>query len=56
MLSYIAVAHREHTTGASQLTTLDTLEQLPKLMAGGQLGQLTTAGCIEAARQQAGTA
>ncbi|MFZ4525851.1 MAG: AAA family ATPase [Chlorobium sp.] len=47
MVPFITVAHRNHATGASELTQLEDIQQLPKLMAGGTLGHLTTEGSIE---------
>jgi len=55
MLPFITVAHRDGATGASRLTQLEDIAQLPKLMAGGSLGQLATAGRIEAALEADGT-
>ncbi len=52
MVPFITVAHRNEKTGASMLTQLEDIEQLPKLMAGGSLGRLTTEGRIEAALKQ----
>lgn len=49
MVPFITVAHRNNATGASELTQLEDLQQLPKLMAGGSLGHLTTEGSIESA-------
>lgn len=49
MLPFITVAHRDEATGASRLTPLEDIEQLPKLLAGGSLGQLATAGRIQPA-------
>lgn len=49
MLPFIMVAHRDSASGASVLTPLEDIEQLPKLLAGGSLGQLVTAGDIQAA-------
>jgi predicted ATPase len=54
MLPFITVAHRDSVTGASRLTQLEDIKQLPKLMAGGALGQLATAGRIESAIEQGG--
>lgn len=54
MLPFITVAHRDSTTGASRLTQLEDIAQLPKLIAGGSLGQLTTAGRIEDALETDG--
>lgn len=49
MVPFITVVHRSPESGASILTQLDELEQLPKLLAGGTLGQLSTEGRIETA-------
>ncbi len=47
MIPFIIVAHRDKKTGASKLTQLEDIQQLPKLMAFGSLGRLTTEGRIE---------
>ena len=52
MVPFITVAHRNEENGVSMLTQLEDIEQLPKLMAGGSLGRLTTEGRIEAALKQ----
>ena len=52
MLPFITVAHRNDTTGASLLAQLEDVAQLPKLMASGSLGRLSTEGRIEAALKQ----
>lgn len=49
MVPFITVAHRHEQTGVSQLTQLEDIEQLPKLMASGSLGRLSTEGRIESA-------
>ncbi|MFA7239563.1 MAG: AAA family ATPase [Sulfuricellaceae bacterium] len=49
MVPFITVAHRNGVTGASILTQLEDIRQLPKLMASGSLGRLSTEGRIEAA-------
>lgn len=49
MVPFIAVTHRDMSTGASTFTLLEEIEQLPKLMASGTIGRLTTEGKIEAA-------
>ncbi|MFZ1983945.1 MAG: AAA family ATPase [Desulfatitalea sp.] len=54
MLPFITVAHRDDTTGASLLAQLEDVAQLPKLMASGSLGRLSTEGRIEAALKQEG--
>jgi predicted ATPase len=49
MVPFIVVAHRDDKTGFSRLTQLEEIDQLPKLIAGGSLGTLTSKGRIEAA-------
>jgi len=49
MLPFLIVAHRDESTGASRLTPVEDIGQLPKLLAGGSLGQLATAGRIQSA-------
>lgn len=43
----VVVVHRDVNTGESKLTRLKDIENLPKLMVSGALGQLTTEGAIE---------
>lgn len=52
MIPFITVAHRDESSGASRLTLLEDIQQLPKLMASGSIGRLQTEGSIEAALQQ----
>lgn len=47
MVPFIVVAHRAPKTGLSKLTQLEDIQELPKLMAGGTLGRLSTEGRIE---------
>ncbi len=49
MVPFITVVHRDDKTGASILTPLEEIDQLPKLMAGGSLGRLSSEGRIESA-------
>jgi predicted ATPase len=49
MVPFITVSHRDKTTGHSTLTLLEDIEQLPKLLAHGQIGKLTSQGKIEEA-------
>ena len=49
MIPFITVAHRNGKTGASQLTLLEDVYQLPKLMSSGSIGSMSTDGLIEAA-------
>ncbi len=52
MVPFITVAHRDNATGASLLTQLEDVQQLPKLMASGSLGRLSSEGRIETALKQ----
>jgi predicted ATPase len=47
MIPFIVVAHRDPDTGESKLTLLEDLDNLPKLMAFGPLGKITSQGLIE---------
>ncbi|MBD2046885.1 AAA family ATPase [Coleofasciculus sp. FACHB-64] len=47
MVPFVVVAHRDTETGESKLTLLEDIDNLPKLMASGPLGKLTTKGAIE---------
>jgi predicted ATPase len=49
MVPFITVAHRDNKTGVSLLTLLEDIEQLPKLMASGSLGDIASEGIIESA-------
>jgi len=54
MVPFITVAHRDDSTGFSKLTLLEDIGSLPKLIAGGSLGTLSSKGRIEAALKQEG--
>jgi predicted ATPase len=47
MVPFITVAHRDVDTGATKLTLLEDIEQLPKLLAQGPVGKLSSNGLIE---------
>lgn len=47
IIPFVVVAHRDYETGESKLTLLEDVENLPKLMASGPLGKLTSQGSIE---------
>jgi predicted ATPase len=47
MVPFIIVSHRDNATGLSELTLLEEIENLPKLLASGPLGRLTAKGSIE---------
>jgi predicted ATPase len=47
MIPFIIVAHRSIEHGASELTPLEDIQSLPKLLAGGSIGKLVAEGEIE---------
>ncbi|QVL49520.1 MAG: AAA family ATPase [Thiocapsa sp.] len=47
MVPFITVAHRDRETGHSVLTLLEDVAQLPKLLAQGPVGRLSSQGLIE---------
>lgn len=47
IVPFVTVAHRDPETGDSKLTLLEDIEQLPKLLAQGTVGKLSTQGLIE---------
>jgi predicted ATPase len=52
LLPFITVAHRDRQSGHSTLTLLEDIAELPKLLAQGSLGKLSSRGLIEGALQQ----
>ena len=48
MVPFITVAHRDPVTGDSRLTLLEDISDLPKLLAQGTVGRLSSKGLIEA--------
>ena len=53
MVPFITVAHRDRETGHSKLTLLEDIKLLPKLLAQGSIGTLSSKGLIEKSLQQA---
>jgi predicted ATPase len=47
MVPYVEVAHRDSETGASELTLLEDISHLAKLLASGTLGKITMQGKLE---------
>jgi predicted ATPase len=47
MVPYITVAHRNSISGSSVLVLLDQISELPRLLAQGPIGQLSSRGLIE---------
>lgn len=52
MVPFISVAYRDNKTGHSVLVLLEDIKQLPKLLAQGPIGRLTSKGLIEKSLQQ----
>ncbi|MBF0213221.1 MAG: AAA family ATPase [Magnetococcales bacterium] len=46
---FITIAHRDPVSGHSRLTLLEDVQQLPKLLAMGSIGRLSTSGRLESA-------
>lgn len=55
MIPFIVVAHRDHKTGESKLSLLEDIKSLPKLMAYGKIGKLSSEGMIEEALAEEGS-
>lgn len=49
---FITVSHRDPSTGSSMLTLLEDINMLPKMLASGPVGTLTSKGSIESALNQ----
>ena len=47
MVPFITVAHRNELSGATELTLLEDIDDLPRLLAGGTIGRLSSKGAIE---------
>ncbi|PWK14816.1 AAA family ATPase [Tumebacillus permanentifrigoris] len=47
MVPFVVVAHRSPQSGESQLTLLEDIQNLPKLLASGPIGKIVTKGEIE---------
>ena len=57
MVPFITVAHRDASTGHSELTLLEDIADLPKLLAQGPVGRISSQGLLELSlRQTAGVA
>ncbi|QTX19900.1 AAA family ATPase [Comamonas aquatica] len=55
MVPFIAVAHRDPTSGFSVLTLLEDINNLPKLLAHGPVGRISSQGMIEKTLEQQAT-
>ncbi len=47
MIPYVEIVHRNIETGTSEITLLEDIDKLPKLLASGTLGRITMQGKIE---------
>ena len=54
MVPFVVVAHRNPKIGFSDLTLLEDVSNLPKLMASGPLGEVTASGALECLLQANG--
>lgn len=52
MVPFIAVAHRDTISGSSVLTLLEDIQNLPKLLAHGPVGKISSEGMIEASLEK----
>lgn len=52
IVPFVTVSHRDVETGVSELTLLEELETLPKLLALGTIGKLSSQGKIEDALRE----
>lgn len=54
MVPFITVAHRKDGSGATELTLLEDIDDLPRLLARGTIGKLSSKGAIEEALVEQG--
>jgi hypothetical protein len=47
MIPFIQIVHRDPEDGTSKITLLENIKSLPKLLAHGSVGELSTKGEIE---------
>jgi predicted ATPase len=47
MIPFITVAHRNPSTGATELTLLENIDELPRLLSHGAVGEISSRGLIE---------
>ncbi len=47
MIPFITVAHRNPNNGATELTLLENIEELPRLLSQGAVGEISSRGLIE---------
>ncbi|MBE1275648.1 AAA family ATPase [Enterovibrio baiacu] len=49
IIPFVSMAHRDPSTGESKLILLEDIDSLPKLLANGKIGVLSTKGALERA-------
>jgi predicted ATPase len=49
MVPFITVSHRNPGSGATELTLLENIEELPRLLSQGAIGEISSRGLIESA-------
>lgn len=47
MIPFISLVHRNDTTGASEITLLEDLKELPRLLGSGKVGTIMSRGLLE---------
>lgn len=56
MVPFITISHRDSETGMSKLTLLEDVDELPKLLARGPVGKISSLGSIESALRKSSDA
>ena len=54
IVPFITIAHRSQESGESELTLLEDIDSLPKLLASGPVGTLSSRGYTEATLRESG--
>lgn len=53
MLAFMSIVHRNEENGQSEVTLVEDIKQLPRILAKGKIGQLSTMGLLEKALNKA---
>jgi len=49
MIAFMSIVHRNETTGMSEVVLVEDIKQLPRILAKGKIGQLSSMGLLEKA-------
>lgn len=49
MIAFMSIVHRNEQTGMSEVSLVEDINQLPRILAKGKIGQLSTMGLLEKA-------